>query len=59
MAIKNFDPDTYDYGREQERYDSAVNGGEDSFCSYMNDRFDTPAFDWDRWDTNIQDIFDD
>jgi len=59
MAIKNFNPDTYDYGREQERYDSAANGGEEPFCAYMQERFDTPAFDWDRWDTNIQDIFDD
>ena len=59
MALKNFNPDTYDYGREQERYDSAANGGEESFCAYMQERFDTPAFDWDRWDTNIRDTFDD
>ncbi|MCQ2063687.1 MAG: hypothetical protein MJY99_10195 [Fibrobacter sp.] len=55
MAIENFDPDTYDYNSEQSRYDDAVNGGEDSFNSYMSERFDTPDFDWNEWDTHISD----
>ena len=59
MAINNFNPDTYDYSSEQDRYDAAANGGEESFSIYMNERFDTPDFDWDKWDTNIRDTFDD
>lgn len=59
MPIENFDPNSYDYSREQERYDDAASRGEDSFNSYMSERFDTPSFDWDKWDTNIADTFDD
>ena len=46
MSIENFDPNSYDYSREQERYDDAASRGEDSFNSYMSERFDTPGFDW-------------
>lgn len=59
MSISGFNPDTYDYSSEQDRYDAAVSGGEDTFCSYMSERSDTPDFDWDKWDTNIRDTFDD
>lgn len=59
MAIDNFNPDLYDYSLEQERYDYAASRGEESFNSYMSERFDTPDFDWDKWDANIADTFDD
>lgn len=39
----------WDYDKEPDLYDDAVDRGEDAFADYMNERFDDSDFDWDRW----------